>query len=217
MHFKQIFVALCLSSLALAKGDEGKDHKGMKNATKHEERQCAEITHLTHLILLANNDTKLAELETEHKLNATDIVKIKEKAANSTTKLSALQSNATLTAQCPIIDAHQKLKMECHEMKKLKKFSNLATNKTAQTEYQAKHNLTPDEMKKVQEKAQNATKKLEKMQKNSTLVSDCKTMEKKAGKDGSKGEISSGASGLQIAGNGLFALVLAGLAAVLMA
>jgi len=196
MQFKQIILAICLSGFALALpeghhkngtavsgadspsgtgkvGHKGKEHH--KNGTSAD-FECAELSKLTKLTSLANNATALSELETKHNLTAAEISKIKESAANATTKLTKLQSNTTLTAQCAVVDAHQKVVKECKEMSKLMKLTSLVNNATAMSELETKHNLTASEISKIKEGAANATTKLTKLQSNTTLVAACSTI-----------------------------------------
>src|SRR6201996_6858143 len=100
MLFTQVIVAFCFSSLVLAK-----DHNGGKNGTAatggatSQKGQCEEMSKLTKLTDLANNATKLSELETKFNLTAAQINDIKTEAANATSRLQELQSNTTLTSQ----------------------------------------------------------------------------------------------------------------------
>jgi len=66
-------------------------------------QQCKEIATLKKLTAFANNATAMSELETKKNLTATEVSKIKEAAANATTKLTKLQSNTTLVAACSTI------------------------------------------------------------------------------------------------------------------
>jgi len=91
----------------------GKDHKhdhGKGNHTHSAlEAECDKIHHLTELVDLAKNTTKLDELVSKHHLNATEVGKIKEKAANATIKLNRLESNASLVSECADIKAREKV------------------------------------------------------------------------------------------------------------
>ena len=94
-------------------GSHGKgkhEHSGKGNHTHSAlEAECDKIHHLTELVDLAKNTTKLNELASKHHLNATEIGKIKEKAANATTKLNKLESNATLVSECAKIKVGEKV------------------------------------------------------------------------------------------------------------
>jgi hypothetical protein len=91
----------------------GEDHKHSHGKGNHThsalEAECDKIRHLTKLVDLAKNTTKLDELVSKHHLNATDVAKIKEKAANATIKLNKLESNATLVSECAHIKAGEKV------------------------------------------------------------------------------------------------------------
>lgn len=58
---------------------------------------------------LAKNTTKLDELVSKHHLNATEVEKIKEKAANATIKLNRLESNASLVSECANLKVGEKV------------------------------------------------------------------------------------------------------------
>jgi len=241
MQFKSIILALCLTTFTLAApkehknnngtmdGHDGaKDHKGGKHHEKNgthansEKAMCKEMTKLTKLTDLVNNATKLQEMETKHNLTATQIDEIKAKAANATTKLTELKANATLTSQCAVIDAGEKTKSQCKEMSKLTKLMDLMNNATALSELESKKNLTAAEMTKLKDEAAKAGTKLNKLKSNSTLMTACENL--KTAKNGSSGNgnaaSSSGAirtmNGAGLLGNGLFALVMGGMVAMLM-
>jgi hypothetical protein len=90
-----------------------KDHKHSHGKGNHThsalEVECDKIHHLTELVDLAKNTTKLDELVSKHHLNATEVEKIKEKAANATIKLNKLESNASLVSECAHIKAERKV------------------------------------------------------------------------------------------------------------
>ena len=162
-----------------------KDHGGKKNGTDHkgghkdfELFQCAEITRLTALTNLVNNSTELAAFESHHNLSSTEIQKLKGEAANATTKLTQLKSNATLIQDCAVIDASEKLKAQCHEIDALTKIVDLANNATALQALESKHNLTAAEITKIKDGAANATTELTKLQSNATLVAACMNLAK---------------------------------------
>ena len=85
-------------------GSHGKGRNGHHGKGNHThsalEAECHKIHHLTEVVDLAQNTTKLNELVSTHRLNATEVEKIKEQAANATTKLNKLESNATLVSEC---------------------------------------------------------------------------------------------------------------------
>jgi len=248
MQFKQIFLAVCLSGFALGlpeghhkngtavsgadkpmgtgtMGHKGKGHH--KNGTSAD-FECAELSKLTKLTKLANNATALSELETKHNLTAAEVAKIKESAANATTKLTTLQSNTTLTTQCAVVDAHAKVMKECKEMSQLMKLSSLVNNATAMSELESKHNLTAAEISKIKEGAANATMKLTKLQSNTTLVAACsaiKTTKSNSTSGNANAQQSTSAAvsirsisnvGHMLA-NAIFALAMGGMALSLMA
>lgn len=91
----------------------GKDHKNSHGKGNHThsalEAECHKIHHLTELVNLAKNTTKLDELVSKHHLNATEVEKIKEKAASAATKLNRLESNSSLVSECANIKAGEKV------------------------------------------------------------------------------------------------------------
>jgi hypothetical protein len=91
----------------------GKDHEHSHGKGNHTlsalEAECHKIHHLTELVDLAKNTTKLDELVSKHRLNATEVEKIKEKASNATVKLNRLESNASLVSECAHIKATEKV------------------------------------------------------------------------------------------------------------
>jgi hypothetical protein len=204
MQFTSVVLALCLSSFAVAKGGHEKngtavagvaamgtgaaghgkhgagDGSKAKNGThaNTEKKQCSEMSRLTKLVALVNNATKLSELETKHNMTAAKITELKASAANATTRLTELQSNSTLTSQCAIVDAGEKLKGQCKEMKSLTKLMDVAGNATALSEMATKKNWTDAEMAKFKAHAANATMKLTKLTSNTTLVAACETIKK---------------------------------------
>lgn len=182
MQFTSVILALCLSSFAVAKGHENNGTAaGVANMGTHgnsEKKQCSEMSHLTKFVDLVNNATKLTELETKHNMTAAKITKLKASAANATTRLTELQSNTTLTSQCAIVDAGEKLKSQCKEMKMLTKMMEVAGNATALSDMAAKKNWTDAKITKFKARAANATMKLTKLTSNTTLVDACATIKK---------------------------------------
>lgn len=183
------------------------EHKGNGTAKDSTKFECAEIERLTSLTDLVNNSTKFASFSTHHNLSAADQAKLQAKAANATTKLTTLQSNATLVSACATIDAAQKLKMQCKEMKALTKLTDVANNATALAELQSKHNLTAAQVQKIKNEAANATTKLNKLKGNSTLVTACEDM-KDGDETGSSGTTKTATSGAQGVGGGLLMVLL---------
>ena len=151
------------------------------NGTHHENNdcvkaKCAEISRLTKLANLVNNSTKLADYQAKHNLTSAEMQKLKDMAANATTKLAQLKSNTTLVNECATMQAAEKLKAQCKEMQELTKLVKLANNATALQDLQTKYNLTASQVQKIKNEAANATVKLTKLQSNSTLMVDCQNL-----------------------------------------
>ncbi|TID18731.1 HET-domain-containing protein [Venturia nashicola] len=231
MQFKSVILALCLSTFAIAKGHDknenavasaamnGKQGEISGSKTKNsthgnsEEKQCSELSRLTKLVNLVNNATKLTELETKHNMTADKITKLKASAANATSRLTELQSNTTLTSQCAVVDAGQKLKGQCKEIKMLTNMMDVAGNTTALSEMATKKNWTDAQVTKFKARAANATTKLNKLKSNSTLVNACATI-KKSSSSVSQSAKSNGVG--QVVGNVVFTMVMGGTAALLL-
>ena len=139
---------------------------------------CEELEHLEEVILIVNNATKLAEVEKEEKLTPEQVTKLKEEAANATVKVNELKSNTTLVKECLIVEAHLKLLHECKEIVVLILIVDIANNQTLllELEEEAKHNLTDAQDVILKELAANATTELAAFEKNTTLITDCKTL-----------------------------------------
>lgn len=63
-------------------------------------KSCKQMNKLQKLINVANNQTAIDALVSKKGLNDTEVAKLKEKAANATTKLTEMQANTTLTDLC---------------------------------------------------------------------------------------------------------------------
>lgn len=135
------------------------------------EIKCDEIYHLTELVDLGKNTTKLDKFLTKHHLNATAAGKIKEEAANATTKLDKLKSNTTLVEECKALQAKEALAHKCAVIRKLTVLVDLAKNTTKLA------HLNATEAAHIKEKAANATIELNKLESNKTLVSECSKLE----------------------------------------
>jgi hypothetical protein len=149
-----------------------------KAHTKELFKMCEELAHLEELVLIFNNATKLAEVEKNEHLTPQQVTKLKEEAKNATVKLNQLKSNTTLVKECLIVEAHLKLLHECKEIVVLVTIIDIASNKTLllELEKETKHNLTVAQDAVLKELAANATTKLTMFEKNTTLITDCKTL-----------------------------------------
>lgn len=211
MQLKQIILAFCLSSAVLAHGnkkgktgeaanaDSGSGRRngtttsaaaaggsGRKNGTTNAAAQCGEISRLTELTSLAQNATKLAELQTKRNLTDAQIDELKTAATSANTRLTQLNSNTTLVSQCAIVNADKQLKSQCRSLARLTALSNLANNATALSALQAKSNLTANQMTELKAKAANATVKLQELKSNATLTASCQSLQAASGTQGGK-------------------------------
>jgi len=183
MQISSLFLSLLLSSTVIAK----------ENKTESEKGECREINSLTKLVSLASNETELAAKTNN---NATKIAEIQSKASDASVQLSTLTANATLMADCAVIDAADATEEECGKMAGLQKLVKLSSNETALAE---KTNNNATKIAAIQAKASEAATELSTMTSNTTLVNSCsaitasKTSEN-ADKKGAKAESSSSAS-----------------------
>lgn len=237
MHLPKLLFISLLSLTVSAKGDHqahnGTEaaHKG--NGTHHAQDkhqahngtaedtakfQCAEIARLTALTDLVNNSTAFASFTSHHNLTAAQQTKLKDQAANATTKLTTLKSNTTLINECTTIDASLKLAAQCKEMARLTKITDIANNATALADLQSKHNLTAAQVAKIKDEAANATSKLNTLKSNATLVSACESLKESNGTS-STGTVSGGLAKATTSGaeriGAVFTVVFGGLALVL--
>jgi hypothetical protein len=136
-------------------------------------KTCKQIQVLTALSHLANNQTALDAMAAKGKIDQERAKWIKSEAAEITTELNTLTSNATLTAACATIDAQRKLAKQCMKLKKLEKLAALANNQTALDEQLASEILNKKQTEELKKNIQEAQAKLQKLRSNSTLVSLC--------------------------------------------
>jgi len=131
------------------------------------ERDCLELLKLEEFLKFASNATAVS---TKAENNGTKITEIAAKASQSANKLQQLQSNQTLVAICFIVDAHNKEKHECEEIKGLQKFIAFANNSTALVD-DTKNNAT--RINEIKAESSKAANRLANLQSNATLVADC--------------------------------------------
>jgi vacuolar-type H+-ATPase subunit I/STV1 len=135
------------------------------------EHDCFELLKLAHFLTFAANSS---EVSNQAKNNATRISEIAAEASTSATKLQQLQSNATLVSLCFIVDAHEREKHQCEEIKKLEKFIDFANNSTALAD-KTRNNAT--RINEIKVESSKVAARLAKLQSNATLVSDCASFE----------------------------------------
>ncbi|KAE9371326.1 hypothetical protein N431DRAFT_545599 [Stipitochalara longipes BDJ] len=131
------------------------------------ERDCLELLKLEEFLKFASNAT---EVSTKANNNGTRITEIAAEASQGSTKLQQLQSNSTLVAICFIVDAHNKEKHQCEEIKGLEKFIAFANNSTALVD-DTKNNVT--KINEIKAESSKAADRLANLQSNATLVADC--------------------------------------------
>jgi len=78
------------------------------SAVQQTESKCAEVQSLTALSALASNTTKMDAIAAKNNLTDTQKAELMSKAANATTKLATLSSNATLMSECQVFEADKK-------------------------------------------------------------------------------------------------------------
>jgi hypothetical protein len=161
-----------------ARKDRNATHSKGEDSIK---KTCKEMRKLTLLTSFAANQTKLDELVAKGKMNATNVDKLKAKAAAATTKLQTLTSNTTLTSECASMNANMEMKQQCKEMKKLQKLTMLASNTTAMDAFAAHKKLNETQVDHLKEKLQKMETKLKALQANTTLTAFCKPMKQAKG------------------------------------
>ncbi|KAL1883277.1 hypothetical protein Daus18300_000335 [Diaporthe australafricana] len=153
-------LVLAMASVAIAK--DGNDTDG--TSTKS---QCKQVSKLTKLMDIAGNSTKLDKVT---KGNATKAADIQAKASEGATKLTTLQSNATLMTACGQIFAVQDTEDACDKMQGLEKLTALVAN---QTELDAKTKGNTTKADAIKAKVTEKQADLTAMQSNTTLTSFC--------------------------------------------
>ncbi|PMD36032.1 hypothetical protein L207DRAFT_494752, partial [Hyaloscypha variabilis F] len=131
------------------------------------ERDCLELLKLEEFLRFSSNAT---EVSTKVNNNGTKITEIAAEASQSATKLQQLQSNSTLVAICLIVDAHNREKLQCEEIKHLEKFIAFAENSTALVD-DTNNNAT--KINEIKVESSKAADRLANLQSNATLVADC--------------------------------------------
>ena len=175
-------------------------HHGNNNSTT---AKCAEISHLTELVDLVSNSTKLAAFQAKHNLTTAEMQKLKDMAANATAQLTQLKSNTTLVKDCATLHAAAELKSQCKEMQALTQLAQLANNATELQDLQKKYNLTAAQMQEIKNVAANATAMLTKLQSNSTLVADCQNLKTNRTNNGTTTGMSKHETGIACFANSL--------------
>lgn len=155
-------------------GNDTSNGGGRKNGTGNSvNRQCKQLNKIVRLTELAANQTKLDNLVSKGKLNATEVQLIKDKAANATATLTTLRANTTLVNECNVFNANRKVKAQCSNMKKLAKTAALAGNATAMNAFVTAKKLNDSQVTKFKEQISKAQIKLKELQSNKTLTDIC--------------------------------------------
>jgi hypothetical protein len=183
MHSFRVLLAFLFAFVALSYASEFPALEARKdgNATRSKgdkgdgsvKKACKEMSKLTFLTSLAANQTKLDELVAKGKMNTAKVDALKAKATAAAPKLQALSSNTTLTAECATLDANEKMKMECKNMKKLQGLADLANNATAMKAFAAHKKLNATQVDHLMEGLQDKATKLKALQANTTLTNFC--------------------------------------------
>ncbi|KAH7062584.1 hypothetical protein B0J12DRAFT_241281 [Macrophomina phaseolina] len=188
MHFHSI-TAIFLGALAI--GCAAKDHERNSNGTddafNSTVHACHKMAKLTALSEIAANQT-----ETDRFLSrAKNQTKAQGELDGAAAKLQAMSANATLVGTCQVVDAHEELKASCKQMAKLQKLVDASSNSTLKQELLDKaKNQT-----KIDEKIASASSKLQSMRSNTTLVTECNSLEQeKQAQNAEKGTSASASS-----------------------
>ncbi|KAI1336511.1 hypothetical protein F5Y15DRAFT_201018 [Xylariaceae sp. FL0016] len=127
---------------------------------------CGEIQKMEKFLALASNDTALTDYFDG---NTTEIDDFKNKTSGLTTKLAALQSNATLNTFCSVQNDIE----SCKEISKLQDVIAFAGNNTA-LQSAFKGNTT--DIDDFKSKVTDAQSKLDSLTSNSTLETTCASL-----------------------------------------
>ncbi|KAF1924620.1 uncharacterized protein M421DRAFT_95372 [Didymella exigua CBS 183.55] len=136
---------------------------------------CKRIAALTDLSKMASNQTRLDALLANKKLTQEQASKILSEKDAINAELQKLSSNATLTAECGVVDAHRKVVKDCGQLNKLEKLVELANNKTAYDEHLAGEILNQKQTEQLKKKMETAELKLQDLRSNITLIELCTT------------------------------------------
>lgn len=150
MQIKQVILALCLSSFAVAKNHQHKNGTtvaGANDAGTGTDTGVAAVGTGT-----AGHKKKHGDANTASN-GTTTTVKIFSRAKNGTRGTSE--------------------KSQCNEIERLTKLTSLMNNATALSEFETKHNLTAAQIDELTTKAANATTRLTELQANTTLTTQC--------------------------------------------
>lgn len=139
--------------------------KGGKAQT--EKSQCKQIRKLQKFVDFASNTTQLEEATNK---NSTKVSQIQAKAEEAKTKLTSLQSNATLVGDCAVINAAEEQDHQCEKTFELQAFIKFASNDTKLAE---KTNNNATKIAAIKAKVPEATTKLQSLESNSTLQAAC--------------------------------------------
>lgn len=134
---------------------------------------CKRMAALTNLSTMAANQTRLDTLIAEKKLTQEQVDNILSKKDAINAELQQLSSNATLTAECGVINAHKTVVKGCQKLEKLEKLVELANNKTAYDEHLAGEVLNPKQTEQLKKNMETAELKLQELRSNSTLAELC--------------------------------------------
>lgn len=142
----------------------------MAGKAQTEAGQCKQIRQAAQLTALVSNTTKLDEITQG---NTTKADAIKAKATVLQAEAATLSANATLVADCEVINAVAEEGNECNMAFLLQKFVTFAANDTAVSILVNNNQTKIDDLKA---KAAKASEKLAVLNANATLTADCPAM-----------------------------------------
>ncbi|KAH7070401.1 hypothetical protein BKA63DRAFT_75949 [Paraphoma chrysanthemicola] len=158
---------------------------------------CKRIRLLTVLNKTANEPPALTDLTASSKVKETQLAFLQANAAAFNAQLANLTSNATLLAECDVVNAARKDARTCRRLRRLEKVARLATNNTAEAQRRISKILKKMNNKKLNMTIAEAKVQLDQLKGNATLVRLCAT---RAGSR--QDEEQSGLIGDQTADNG---------------
>lgn len=132
MQLANILVSVCLAASVAAKGDRISNSTDVSQLST--KSQCKAMAQMAKIVDLAANDTKLQEKADG---DAAKIEKIKAKAAEYQTQLTAMQANDTLASECAVVQAQDDSQDACRQMASWeKKIANAANDTKLQDKFE---------------------------------------------------------------------------------
>lgn len=160
MQIKQVVLALCLSSFAVAKNHHHKNGTAVAGAAA-----AAAGTGTVSGVAAVSTGTK------GHKKHGAANAAANGTTTGATTGKAKLKEDRVSKARNGTKATSEK--SQCAEISRLTKLTSLINNATALSELETKHNLTAAQISEIKASAANATTRLTDLQANTTLTTQC--------------------------------------------